>query len=556
MIRTLVNRILKAQAPPAPRPPAPIPGRYTESELLSRVEEFNRNAEVYWDEIRRNPKAREQALNKPCGTTADAAATYYRLGLVLNDLRPGPGHTILDFGAGACWLSAYLNRLGCRTISIDISPSALELGKALFSSDQRQRPDLKPEFVPFDGRHIPLPDAHVDRIVCFDAFHHIPNQTEIVRELARVLKPGGRVVMAEPGEGHSHADLSVWETERFGVLENDLDLEDVARKARDAGFTSVRLKPYPHPDLSLPVEDYLRLIRGEREIFPIDHLRENLRRFYLIVLEKGQAAPDSRAPGLLSASIRLVNNVAALRAGSTANVSIDITNTGDTVWLHEESPSGGYVALGGHLLGKDGALIATEYIRRVGLGRDVSPGETVRLDALVNVPAELGSYIVRLDLVDDQVTWFENRGSKPLDLPLEITELPEGIDPRAHQAEITVVEAPASVGAGSVWLGKVTIANKGKERWSPLLGEDGPINLGLSLAAMDGRLLSRDYARVALSHDVEPGAEISLPLSIVSPMTPGTYTIRFDMVFEGHFWFAGRGSLVTLLPLHVTQAKP
>ena len=54
--------------------------------------------------------------------------TCYRLGLIFAGLKLGKTMKVLDFGAGTCWLSRYLNQLGCSTISVDPSDTALELG--------------------------------------------------------------------------------------------------------------------------------------------------------------------------------------------------------------------------------------------------------------------------------------------------------------------------------------------------------------------------------------------------------------------------------------------
>jgi ubiquinone/menaquinone biosynthesis C-methylase UbiE len=58
-------------------------------------------------------------------------------------------------------------------------------------------------FLPYDGQTLPVADASVDRIVLYDAFHHIPNQERLLREMRRVLRPDGIVAMSEPGRGHS-----------------------------------------------------------------------------------------------------------------------------------------------------------------------------------------------------------------------------------------------------------------------------------------------------------------------------------------------------------------
>jgi SAM-dependent methyltransferase len=209
--------------------------------VLRRTEEFNRNAETYWRDVKDDPAGRRHVLNRPLGNVGEAAHALYRLGLVLAELRPGLGHTVLDFAAGSGWLSAWLNRLGCRTIALDVSPTALELARAAFALDARQRPELQPEFLAYDGRRLPLPDASVDRVVSFDGFHHVPNPEEMLKELARVLRLGGIAVFAEPGEGHAEAEASRLETVKAGVLENELDVATFARWAEAAGFTDVRL---------------------------------------------------------------------------------------------------------------------------------------------------------------------------------------------------------------------------------------------------------------------------------------------------------------------------
>ncbi len=45
---------------------------------------------------------------------------------------------------------------------------------------------------------LPFPDRHFERILIVDAFHHFHDHAQAVRELWRVLRPGGRLVMEEP----------------------------------------------------------------------------------------------------------------------------------------------------------------------------------------------------------------------------------------------------------------------------------------------------------------------------------------------------------------------
>ena len=176
-----VGRRLRGRLRRGLKPPSHHHHAFSEEELLARAEEFNRNAEVHWRAIAGETAGRSHVLNKPLSTVQDTGPILYRLGLVLTELHLGIGHTVLDFAAGSCWLSSYLNRLRCRTVAVDVSPTALELGKELFRLDPRHRPELEPRFLPYDGHRLPVPDESVDRVVCFDAFHHVPNQDEVLR---------------------------------------------------------------------------------------------------------------------------------------------------------------------------------------------------------------------------------------------------------------------------------------------------------------------------------------------------------------------------------------
>lgn len=393
---------------------------YDKAELLARAEELNRNAEAYWRAVDADPSARADALHKPWTTIEDASNIFYRFGLTLAALRLGVGHLVLDLGAGTCWFSAYLNRLGCRTISMDISPTALKLGRERFRLDPSQKMDLDPQFVVYDGRVLPLPDESVDRVVCFDAFHHVPNPNEILAEIHRVLSRGGRAVFAEPGEGHERSSLARFEIQRFGVLENELDLEALADEAKRLGFTDFLVKPYPDASaMTLSAREYFELMDGHDRFFPIDGLRRSLRDFYLFILVKGPEALDSRNPGKLRAVLDVPAAARVIRgpAGSPGRIPCTVRNGGDTLWLHEALLSGGYVRLGGHLLEEDSTVLAWDYFRAP-LPESVPAGGTVFVNAEFRLPEKPGQYILRLDLVDENVAWFAQRGSETVDVEL------------------------------------------------------------------------------------------------------------------------------------------
>lgn len=104
------------------------------------------------------------------------------------------GRDVLDFGCGGGELSLYARTLGARSvIGLEAEPSQLEVAR-----DRLAREGAT------DGVHfhlvdtpdrIPLPDASVDVILCFDVLEHILDYRAIIPEWARVLRPGGHVLI-------------------------------------------------------------------------------------------------------------------------------------------------------------------------------------------------------------------------------------------------------------------------------------------------------------------------------------------------------------------------
>ncbi|MGH9028383.1 MAG: class I SAM-dependent methyltransferase, partial [Acidimicrobiales bacterium] len=178
-------------------------------------------------------------LAKPCSTLREAPDVLACFGMLLGGLAPLPGMVVLDFGAGSCWTTHFLTQLGCRVVAMDISEAMLDLGRLRFSRQPLFGDRPAPTFKVFDGRHMDLPDSSVDRILCFDALHHVPNPSDVVCEMGRVLRPGGVAGFSEPGPHHSRDAQSQHEMRRYGVPELDLVLEDIWRAAAAAGFAEL-----------------------------------------------------------------------------------------------------------------------------------------------------------------------------------------------------------------------------------------------------------------------------------------------------------------------------
>jgi SAM-dependent methyltransferase len=540
---------------PRRRPAAPRPASlsYSEAELLRRNEEFSRAAEQHWQSIAAAPSAREHVLNKPFSTVRDTAAILYRLSLVLDLLDLGVGHTVLDFGAGSCWLSALLNRLRCHTVSVDVSPTALELGREAFRLDPRQDAEVDARFVAYDGRTLPLESGSVDRVVCFDSFHHVPNQDGVLAEMFRVLRSGGRVVLAEPGEGHTEAEHSRFEASHFGVLENDLDLGDLLDRARRAGFDRFLTKPYPDvPAITLSGDECLELMGGDHSLFPMHLLESSLRQFYLVALLKGEPRVDSRNPRGLRARIEPRPGLRLTgKAGEAVALPLRVENVGDTVWLAALDPAGGYVSVGGHLLDEQRRPVARCFFADQ-LPRDMAPGEAVEFEAKVHLPGRVGRFVLRLDLVDEKVAWFEQCGSPTVDVDLVVEGWPDSRAPHwlGARLELLPPAPPARLPPSAPLHVRLRATNTGDTRWitgSP--ADRGAVNLGVQLRDAGGGLLERDHLRVPLPRPVDPGETIEIEAVVPGPPGTGRFHLGFDLVAEQVCWFESHGSSVLSLPL-------
>jgi SAM-dependent methyltransferase len=94
-----------------------------------------------------------------------------------------------------------------------------------------------------DAERLPLADASVDHAVVLNAFHHVPDEHAALAELYRVLRPGGRLFLSEPGRGHKDAATSIDAAGSYGVQEEEVIAEDLLADCRRAGFSRAVLKP-------------------------------------------------------------------------------------------------------------------------------------------------------------------------------------------------------------------------------------------------------------------------------------------------------------------------
>lgn len=121
--------------------------------------------------------------------------------MILEELQAWPGRArrtfdLLDIGCGTGTLAAMVaaSPLPARVIGLDYSPAMCRVaaGKAA-----QIHLDDRVTFVAADSEHLPFADASFDVVTCSNSFHHYPHQQAVVRDVRRVLRPGGRFMLID-----------------------------------------------------------------------------------------------------------------------------------------------------------------------------------------------------------------------------------------------------------------------------------------------------------------------------------------------------------------------
>ena len=382
-------------------------------DLLKRLttEELNQKAEEYFAKI----DDRTYLLAKPFANAEECSKILFSFAAVLQGLRLARGMVVMEFGAGPAWCSHLITQMGCKTFAVDVSETALEIGKERHARHPPFGDQPPPEFLAYDGHRLPFADASLDRIVCFDAFHHVPNPEALLVEMARVLREDGVAGFAEPGPEHSRGLDAQAEMETHGVLENDIVMEDIKTWADRAGFKRLELAALSAEPVRFGLDDYERFAFGPSALDTpvLDSVRHQARSTRTFFLGKeAQATLDSRSGRNLGAELEVsMKGGPTYAAGGSIDISVRVKNTSPALWLPRSAGVGG-VGLGVQLLAARG--VPTDHFRvslTPGEGVPLRPGDVVSFDARIPCPPP-GDHDLEFDLVSEHVLWFKLNGSK------------------------------------------------------------------------------------------------------------------------------------------------
>jgi ubiquinone/menaquinone biosynthesis C-methylase UbiE len=118
----------------------------------------------------------------------------------------GPEHEILDVACGPGVFTRAFANICKRAVGVDVTNALLD--KARAGASERKIENI--EFVWGDVAAIPFETERFDFAVCRAAFHHFPDPSKVLGEMKRVVKLGGKIMIADllsdedPKKAHYH----------------------------------------------------------------------------------------------------------------------------------------------------------------------------------------------------------------------------------------------------------------------------------------------------------------------------------------------------------------
>jgi SAM-dependent methyltransferase len=183
-------------------------------------------------------------------------------------------HTVLDMGCGTGVVARTIARrpgFAGQVTGIDLSPYLTDVATRLATEDGVS---ARVTFRIGDTRRLDFPDATFDAVVAHTLMNHVDDPVAVVKEAARVLKPGGRVGIfdsdfstiafnhPDPTQGKAYDDALI-----NALVTNPRIMRQMPRVLRTAGLELVVAFPYVLADIGT-ADYWLASVESYRKLLP------------------------------------------------------------------------------------------------------------------------------------------------------------------------------------------------------------------------------------------------------------------------------------------------
>lgn len=144
---------------------------------------------------------------------------------------------ILDVACGTGELSLHIARKGCETCGIDISKDAIKRAKRLA---KREKTSL--DFIVADAEELPFKDESFDKIVCSSSLEHFNMDLKALKEMNRVLKPNGTIILTTDSFTYPISKELKEEHRKKAHVVNYYTRESLEEKFEISGFKMIQSK--------------------------------------------------------------------------------------------------------------------------------------------------------------------------------------------------------------------------------------------------------------------------------------------------------------------------
>ncbi|MCI0632229.1 MAG: arsenite methyltransferase [Phycisphaerales bacterium] len=157
------------------------------------------------------------------------------------------GEVVLDLGSGGgfdCFIAGPKVGAAGRVIGVDMTADMLSKARRNIDEYRKQSGLDNVEFRLGEIEHLPVADASVDVVISNCVLNLSPDKPQVWREIARVLKPGGRVAVSDlalvgPLPESVRQDVEAL----IGCIAGAVMVEETRQMMHDAGLTEIALKP-------------------------------------------------------------------------------------------------------------------------------------------------------------------------------------------------------------------------------------------------------------------------------------------------------------------------